>query len=612
MVGMAIDYSDGAVEGQIRDLILEANDLRSTTQVASEYYGSWPIRYHLSAERANLFRHLNFEGLDVLELGAGMGAVSRYLAESAQSLTVVEGTQSRFDALSARLRDLENWKGVVANIQDYQTEERFDVVCLVGVLEYSELYIQAPDGVSPFDWLLQHATSLLRPGGVVAVAIENLHGIKYWGGAPEDHTGRMFDGICGYGLGKSPRTFSRRDLTAMLARQGLEVVDQYYPWPDYKMPVAVLSHPLVEVAPTVATEIAGEAIHRDAQEPRFLYPVALALEGVTQQGWQGDFANSFLFLGCADAESPIRQTLLQKTLQGELAWIYSLGRRVPLRTTLFSDAEIGLGSRKETLEEDAPNPSSNSIHWENPGVEPLIDLPRLSTLLTKAAYFGDIATFDALMSSFLVWVVRSKATEDGISGAAFDATVSNAFPRPGGFQLFDQEWRLPSTIRPSWFVLRNVREARRAYRTFSNPPHGTLAEWYAFLCSRHGIKADLEHDLADEARVQATVAAGMTAEKALEILRKDLFNDELHLHPRDPELEVRLRAGQSTIVRNNIHLEREIEALRLENHHLRAELTRKAIRIALLLDRGVRRIPGVHGALRKVAAFVRRRATPKE
>ena len=41
------------------------------------------------------------------------------------------------------------------------------------------------------------------------IAIENKFGIKYWAGATEDHTGRIFDGIQGYGGVERVRTFSR-------------------------------------------------------------------------------------------------------------------------------------------------------------------------------------------------------------------------------------------------------------------------------------------------------------------------------------------------------------------------------------------------------------------
>lgn len=174
--------------------------------------------------------------MNVLEVGAGMGAISRYLAENSHSLQVVEGTESRFKAISARLRDLDNWEGSVVNFQDYQTEQKFDVVCMIGVLEYSPMFLKGEDGQSAFDVAFQFAQQLLVPGGCFIMAIENPLGLKYWNGSPEDHTNRMFDGITGYGVKASPKTLSKRQLLRLFHKNGFAEVDEFYPFPDYKVP----------------------------------------------------------------------------------------------------------------------------------------------------------------------------------------------------------------------------------------------------------------------------------------------------------------------------------------------------------------------------------------
>ncbi len=89
-----IGYSDGSrVEEEIHALIAGAEKLGSDVSLGHEKYGSWPVRYHLCPQRANLLRHFDFSGLSVLELGSGMGGVSRFLAEKAESLTVIEGDE---------------------------------------------------------------------------------------------------------------------------------------------------------------------------------------------------------------------------------------------------------------------------------------------------------------------------------------------------------------------------------------------------------------------------------------------------------------------------------------------------------------------------------------
>jgi len=232
---MSINYSDGpSVENRILSFLKDAACLGSESCIAEKHYGEWPVRYHLSPERANLLRHFDFSGLEVLELGAGMGAISRLLSERCEHLTVVEGTALRFRALSERLRDRRNWDGVVSNIEDFETSKRFDVVCVIGVMEYAELYFSKSD--DPHVSFLKKATSFLKPGGVLILAIENALGLKYWAGKPEDHTGRFFDGVCGYPSNPTARTFSLRSLKEKLREIGHPVRDLYLPFPDYKVP----------------------------------------------------------------------------------------------------------------------------------------------------------------------------------------------------------------------------------------------------------------------------------------------------------------------------------------------------------------------------------------
>jgi O-antigen biosynthesis protein len=283
---VAIEYSDGAaVEREILEILDRTAQLGSARSIAADRYATWAVRYHLCAERANLLRHLAFEDLVVLEVGAGMGGVSRFLAEHARSLTVVEGSESRFRALRSRLRDRDNWEGVVANIADVPLARTFDVVCVIGVLEYAELYVPTAPGESPFVKLLESATRHLAPDGVLVLAIENQLGLKYWSGGGEDHVNAPFAGICGYPRGRSPRTFSRRELIQLVQRAGFGTVDEFFPFPDYKVPNSVLSAQFVRLAPEVAASIATAGALDNRSAPRMrLFPEQLAAQTLARAG----------------------------------------------------------------------------------------------------------------------------------------------------------------------------------------------------------------------------------------------------------------------------------------------------------------------------------------
>ena len=74
--------------------------------------------------------------------------------------------------------------------------------------------------------------------------------MKYWLGAPEDHTSVVYDGITGYSKESKIRTFGKKELKDLLKTSGFEYTNFYYPLPDYKLPTVIFSD---EYLPTVDT-----------------------------------------------------------------------------------------------------------------------------------------------------------------------------------------------------------------------------------------------------------------------------------------------------------------------------------------------------------------------
>ena len=93
----------------------------------------------MSKRRGNLLRPFaqSLEGKKVLEIGAGMGAITRVLGESGAEVLALGGTLRRAEAARARTRDLENVEVLFENFKDFETNLKFDVITLVGVLAYA-------------------------------------------------------------------------------------------------------------------------------------------------------------------------------------------------------------------------------------------------------------------------------------------------------------------------------------------------------------------------------------------------------------------------------------------------------------------------------------------
>jgi O-antigen biosynthesis protein len=560
---MDIEYTDGqAIEAQILRLIRKATDRSSRKAIADENYGDWPVRYHLCPERANLLRPFQFSGLDVLELGAGMGAVSRFIAENANSLYVVEGTQSRFNVLAERLSGLNNWSGEVGNFQEFETDQKFDVVALVGVLEYSELFLKHV-GPNPHLWLLNKCRGFLKPGGLVVVAIENALGLKYWNGSAEDHRATLFDSICGYPDSPTPRTFSRKALSEMLGSAGFGKVDTFYPFPDYKIPTTIVSEKLFSESPDLSAELAMTEPYRDylGFAPVKYFSDTLATQNLARAGLLEDFSNSFLFVA-AVSDSPIRKKFLERHLnENELGWHYGHGRRSPTQTIFFQDRrspnllvhKTGLYASEH--ERTYSSPLLGKIQWSALGPEPVLKGHSVRLLLARQAYFQDWTGFWALFVAYLRWSMRQweLAGKTGVlDGRSLDGVFVNARlgenanftsgESPKHFVLFDQEWKSEQPIPLSWFVLRNVFNlVREETLVRQNGLFNSFSDLYSKLCRELGCTPDLEGDLRREAELQALTSRG-TAEHHYQQLR-GLFVRSVgqSLLPRDPSIESALR-----------------------------------------------------------------------
>ena len=182
-------YSDGdEAEDYLLEVIERAADCSCGSDELARAIRDWPSEYHLSPGRQNLFRALSFQSSQrVLEVGSGGGAMTRYLGEQGCSVTALEGSRRRARITAARCRGLDNVEVVCDDFARFSAAMPFDVVTLIGVLEYAPVFFSGP---APARACLRRAADALREDGTLVVAIENRFGLKYFNGACEDHTQR--------------------------------------------------------------------------------------------------------------------------------------------------------------------------------------------------------------------------------------------------------------------------------------------------------------------------------------------------------------------------------------------------------------------------------------
>ncbi len=236
-------YSDGdAVEEKILSIVKK----EAGYEFVNESYGEWAVMYHLSRQRENIVEPMEIRKTDeVLEIGAGMGAVSGAIARKCKKLDCIELSKRRSLVNAYRHRTFSNIEIMVGNFQDICLEKKYDVITLIGVLEYGYHYI---DSECPYEDFIRKVASCLKPDGKLYVAIENKLGLKYFAGYHEDHLGRPFAGLEGYEKSDKVKTFSHSQLEKLLLENGFSSTYFYYPFPDYKLPTVIYSDDAIENA----------------------------------------------------------------------------------------------------------------------------------------------------------------------------------------------------------------------------------------------------------------------------------------------------------------------------------------------------------------------------
>ena len=232
-------YTDGAIEDEMLEIARNCAPEQYERVIVEKK--SWPILYHFSYLRENIIRWLPMDGSEnVLEIGAGPGAITGALCEKARQVTVIDLSKKRCLINAYRHKDCDNLHFLVGNFQDIEPKltEQYDLITLIGVFEYAQFSIQSED---PFVDYLKRIRTHLAPGGRLVIAIENRIGLKYWAGATEDHTGIYFEGLEGYPTTNYVRTFSKPELEQVIRRAGLSSMEFYYPYPDYKFPERIYS-----------------------------------------------------------------------------------------------------------------------------------------------------------------------------------------------------------------------------------------------------------------------------------------------------------------------------------------------------------------------------------
>ena len=438
-------WRDGA-EDRMKNILLSADDRSTASDLLASHITDWPSRYHLDRRRTNILRPINFDkSLRVLDVGAGTGVMSRYVAERGARVVALEGDSMRAELASLRCEGL-NVDVQCRSVEDFDDAEGFDLILVIGVLEYANNH---PDGSSGF---LEKLSQLLNPDGALVIAIENQMGLAYWMGANEDHLNEPWVGLEGYVSTDSVKTFSKPALSSLLANAGFKHQNWLYPFPDYKLPLTILSDLAYMENDRVdlIDQLVGSPVDRSRSGILPFFDTRALHRQVIDSDMGQDMSNSFLVI-CRLNES---KSILDEDV---IAWRFSGDRKkdfLGVRQVTVED-----GTRKINRKPAYENISSGSS-WliqkndESPA-EKYVSGPNLEQLALKSLREGNLKDFESLLSMFDDWLTLNTCTPPADSemhpfladlssevlGEGFiDCSFDNLVFEDGTLKLIDDEW----------------------------------------------------------------------------------------------------------------------------------------------------------------------------
>lgn len=250
----------------------------------------WDLLYQLSPRRESLLNWYNLRDKKVLELGAGCGPLSGLLSRNAPAVVALEPNEGHAKLAAKRHRNRSNLEFIAGTLSEMSPTEKFDVIVGVDALRRSHVLLgkKTADASN----LLMSVFSLLKPGGVLLLGVNNALALRYWSGVADHATGRFFDSIEGYPE-SADEGFSKKEISRSLEANGLRAKRFYYPLPDMIFPQEVFSD---DYLPGTEHMLNPFAIPGFANPlPRLnVFSERLAVNSVAKAGLFDEFANSFL------------------------------------------------------------------------------------------------------------------------------------------------------------------------------------------------------------------------------------------------------------------------------------------------------------------------------
>lgn len=503
------NYNDGDYhENYILDVVKKAQDCSVLSQELAGYIKDWPSQYHLTSKRSNLLRPFgkNFKGKRVLEIGCGCGAITRFIAEAGADVIAIEGSKRRASITRNRCKDLSNVTVINCPSDKIPDIGEFDYVLLIGVLEYAQCFLGSDGQLS----LLTFCKKRLKYDGSLFVAIENQLGMKYLSGAKEDHLGIPMVGINNAYHVNGVRTFGRVELIQMMKNAGFSNVEEFLPFPDYKLPTLVITPYGHQKRSSVIYPLVSEVHHKDAQAPdSYTFSLEESTKTIWNNNLSSDLSNSFLMIASASNKS--------HEADNTLAWYYS-DARINDSQKIIKFLEVNGDFKIESYK------ISGEFINEEPFYQGESLWLSLVSIINKHGWQLSNVTEWARL-----WISKALVTGDNSHSWAWntelppeylDATPFNIIKTEQGYKIFDLELSSDKPLMLSYLVFRGVFNS--LLRVTSVAPTKELSDSNVFTTTKI-IVAQIFPQLSDDSFDEFLKQEVALVSKVVNVDTNDLF-----------------------------------------------------------------------------------------
>ena len=200
----------------------------------------------------------------------------------------------------------------------------YDVILHVGSIDCQGMHAEAA-----YEAYLKVCRQHLKEKGVLLLAVDNRLGLRYFAGNQDENYAGYFVGPEGYADGQTKQALSYQVYRSLLEQAGFASVAGYYPYPDYRFPVAIYSDWHLPSEGELNQNI------RNFDKDRYLlFDESRVFDGLIKEGLFKEFSNSYLFVAFANEQAEKRfdeSRVLYSKYSNERAKEYQIRTDIAMR-----------------------------------------------------------------------------------------------------------------------------------------------------------------------------------------------------------------------------------------------------------------------------------------